>query len=90
MVVTVETFLDDSCVTTCDIIPGYSDWVRSDRYSGQRGGIAMCHRDGLQINTLQINVSEIIEILFFCIFLRDRSALLLCATYQPQWQANAP
>ena len=51
MVVTVETFLDYSCVTIYDGIPGYSHWVRHDCLCGQGGGIAKCHRDGLQVDT---------------------------------------
>ena len=90
VVVTVETFLDDSCVTTCDRIPGYSHWARRDRHGGRGGGIAVCHRDGLQIETLPIDVPDVLEILFLRIILADRSAVLLCAAYRPQWQGSAP
>ena len=50
----------------------------------------MCHRDGLQVDTLPINVPDVMEILFLRIILDDRSALLLCAAYRPQWQGNDP
>ena len=69
VVVTVETFLDDSSVTTCDITLGYFHWVRRSRHGGQEGGIAVYHRNGLQVDTLHISVPDIIDILFFRIIL---------------------
>ena len=41
IVFVVETFLNDSCVTTCDRIHGYSHWTRRDRRDGRDGGIAV-------------------------------------------------
>lgn len=88
--VTVETFLDDTCATTCDKIPGYSHWTRRDRHTGQGGGIAVCHRNGLQMDALTTDTPLEMEMMFLRIILEDRSALLLCAMYRPQWQGSAP
>ena len=71
VVVTVDTFLDESCVTICDKISGYSYWVRRDHHAGQEGGIVVFHRDSFQVETLQINVLDIIEILFSRIILEN-------------------
>ncbi|XP_045137182.1 uncharacterized protein LOC123519742 [Portunus trituberculatus] len=90
IVVAVETFLNDSCVTTCDRIPGYTHWVRRDRTAGQGGGIALCHREGLQLQLLPVTVPEEMEMLFFRLLLADRTAVLLCPLYRPQWQQGAP
>ena len=90
IVVTVETFLDRNCVTTCDRIPGYSHWIRRDRHEGQGGGIAVCHKDSLQMQLLQIQMPDMLEMMFFRIILADRGAALLCVTYRPQWQGSAP
>ena len=90
VVVAVETFLNDDCVTTCDRIPGYCHWVRRDRANGQGGGIGLCHREGLQIQQLPVLVPEELEVMFFRLLLADRSAVLLCALYRPQWQGGAP
>lgn len=49
IVLAVETLLNGTCFTTCDRIPGYTHWVRKDRTAGQGGGIALCHREGLQL-----------------------------------------
>ena len=85
IVVAVETFLDDTCATTSDRIPGYSHWLRRDRHTGQGGGIAVCHRNSLQVEEITVDTSPAIEMMFFRIILEDRSAMLLCAMYRPQW-----
>ena len=90
IVVAVETFLDDSCVTTCDKITGYSHWTRRDRHGGQGGGLAVCHREGLQIDALAVNTPDPLEMLFLRVILQDRGALLLCVMYRPQWQGSEP
>ena len=90
IVVAVETFLNDSCATTCDRIPGYSHWERQDRASGQGGGVAVCHRDGLQLQQLTIPAPEGMEVMFYRLLLQDETAVLLCALYRPQWQGGGP
>ena len=86
IVVVVETFLNESCVITCDRIHGYSHWARHDR----RGGIAMCHRDGLHVDLLPVNTPDKLEIMFARLILIDGSSLLLCAAYRAQWQGSNP
>lgn len=91
IVVAVETFLNDDCVTTCDKIPGYCHWMRRDRAGGRGGGgVAVCHREGLQIQLLTVPVPEEMEVMFFRLLLDDGTAVLLCALYRPQWQGSAP
>ena len=90
IVVAVETFLNDTCVTTCDRIPGYTHWVRRDRLTGQGGGIALCHRESLQLQLLPVTAPEEMEVLFFRLLLADRTSVLLCPLYRPQWQHSAP
>ena len=54
------------------------------------GGIAVCHRNGLQADVLPVDIPEAMELLFLRVILEDRSALLLCAVYRPQWQGSGP
>ena len=90
IVVAVETFLSDTCVTTCDRIPGYSHWERRDRKNGQGGGVAVCYRECLQIQQLPVLTPQEMEAMFFRLLLADNSAVLLCALYRPQWQGGTP
>ena len=90
IVVAVETFLNDTCVTTCDRIPGFSHWARRDRANRQGGGVAVCHREGLQLQQLSVAAPEELEIMFFRLLLHDKTAVLFCPLYRPQWQHSAP
>lgn len=78
-VVAVETLLDGTCVTTCDRIPSYSHWIKQDRNYGLGGGVAVCHRDGLQVDSPLVDVPDNIEV-FLCIIKEDSRIMLLCAT----------
>ena len=89
-VVTVETFLDASVEPTFGKIPGYCHWIRRDRLGMQGGGIAVCHKENMQVQTLSVQVPRMLEMMFFRIILKDDEALLLCALYRPQWQGDAP
>ena len=90
IVVAVETFLNDDCVTSCDRIPGYCHWMRRDRASGPGGGVALCHREGLQIQLLTVPAPEEMEVMFLRLLLDDGTAVLLCVLYRPQWHGSAP
>ncbi|XP_050691050.1 uncharacterized protein LOC126982782 [Eriocheir sinensis] len=82
VMVAVETFLNDECVTTCDRIPGYCHWERRDRKDRQGGGVAL--------QPLSAPVAEHMEDMFFRLLLADMSAVLLVALYRPQWQGSEP
>ena len=88
--VAVETFLDEDCATACDRIPGYCHWIRRDRVGGQGGGIAVCFREGLHAQPLSVQTPDEMETMFLRLILADKSAVLLCALYRPQWQGSAP
>lgn len=90
IVLAVETFLDSSCVTTCDKIPGYPHWAKHDRQRRQGGGVAACYRDGLRVDALEFEVPEEMKMFFLRIIVEGRGAILLCTMYRPQWQGNAP
>ncbi len=49
--------------------------------------MVVCFPDSLQVNTLPIDIPKM---LFLHIILEDKSSLLLCAVYWPQWHGNNP
>ena len=90
IVVAVETFLNDICVTSCDRIPGYSHWVRRDRTSVQGGDVTVWYQEDLQLQQLSVTAPEEMDAMFFRLLLTDKTAVLLCALYRPPWQGGAP
>ena len=90
IVITVETFLDETVEATMGKIPGYSHWQRRDRVGMQFGGIAVCYKDWLHIQRLEVQLPDWMEAMFFRVILSDKSAVLLCAMYRPQWQGSDP
>ena len=88
--VAVETFLNEETEQTYGKIPGYCHWIRRDRQGRHGGGLAVCYRENMQVEELQIDLPREIEILFFRIEMADRTSLLLCAMYRPQWQGSMP
>lgn len=48
----------------------------------------MCHRYGLQVDSLLTDVPSDIEMMMFLV--EDRRAMLLCCVYWPQRQGNGP
>ena len=90
IVVTTETFLNVNVEPTFGKIKGYTHWLRRDRKGREGGGIAVCHKSSLQLQTLEVNTPEWMEAMFFRVVLNPNSALLLCAHYRPQWQGRAP
>ena len=83
IVVAVETFLNDICVTSCDRIPGYSHWVRRDRTSVQGGDVTVWYQEDLQLQQLSVTAPEEMDAMFFRLLLTDKTAVLLCALYRP-------
>lgn len=60
-----------------------------DRTTGHDGGLAVCHRQGLQQQLLFVQASEELQALFF-LFHADNSAVMLCTIYRPPSQGSAP
>ena len=90
IMVAIETFLNDSCVTSCHRIPGYSHWARRDRTSGQGGDVSMYYREGLQLQQLFVLAPEKMEAMFFCLLLTDKTAVAtLCSLPSPMARRRA-
>ena len=81
----VETFLDDLVPTNYATISGYSTWFRKDRDS-QGGGIALCYRNGMQIQVLDIPIPAGLEIMFFKLIDAKGRGTLCCGCYRPPKQ----
>ena len=69
-------------------IRGYTHWVRKDR---QRtgGGVAVCLKEGVQAQELQVNMPPMMEAMFFRVTLTDVAAILLCVMYRSPRQGPA-
>ena len=80
IVVAVETFFNDICVTSCDRIPNYSHWVRRDRTGGQGAGVTVWYQEGLQLQQLFIPASEEMEAMSFVFSL---------VSWMPSWPHTA-
>lgn len=89
IVVCCETFLDDSIPPTYGQIKGYTHWYRRDR-KRQGGGIAVCHRLGLHVQLLNVDLPDALEIMFLKLFIGSVDSIMLTACYRPQWQGSAP
>ena len=90
IIATVETFLNPTIPTNFGHIQGYSEWHRRDRAHGTFGGIAVCFREGLAVEPLDVNMDRHLEMTFFRIWTKQRDTILLCVCYRPQWQGSDP
>jgi len=90
IVAVTETWLSDEVEPTFGRISGYSLWVRKDRENRAGGGVAVCFKDGLQTQELEVAMPHLMEALFFRVVLADNSGLLLCVMYRPPRQGRAP
>ena len=90
IIITCETFLNSEVEETFGKIRGYTHWIRRDRQGREGGGIAVCHKNNLQIQVLEVNCPTWLEVIFLKVVLSTNNALLLCAHYRPQWQGRAP
>lgn len=88
-IVTVETFLDETVVPAFAKIPGYSQWIRRDRQGMRGGGIAVCYKENMLVQTLPLHIPSWME-MFFRVTLANDEAILLVAMYRPQWQGAEP
>ena len=55
-----------------------------------KGGVAVCHKEHMQVQNLTVQMPTRMEIMFFRVLLSDGNALLLCAMYRPQWHYSEP
>ena len=90
IIATVETFLNSTVPDNFGQIGGYSKWHRRDRLHGTFGGIAVCFRNSLQVQQLEIDIADHLELMFFKIWTNTLDAILLCICYRPQWQGSVP
>ena len=90
VVACVETFLNESIPQNFARIPGYSGWHRRDRVTGNFGGIAVCFREGLSFQPIEVDIPEHLEIKFFRLWTHSNESLLLSVCYRPQWQGSEP
>ena len=51
--------------------------------------MAVCYREGLQLQQLIVPAPEEMEAMFFCLLLTDKTAMLLCVLYCLPWQGDA-
>ena len=86
IVVVTESWLNREVEPTFGKIRGYTHWIRRDRQGRAGGGVAVCFREGVQAQTLQVDTPPTTEALFFRVVLSDSTALLLCAMYRPPGQ----
>ena len=84
IVACVETFLNSSVPENYGRISGYSGWQRRDRASGNFGGIAVCFRESLSYQLLDVCVPDHLELSFFRLWTGSNETVLLCVSYRPQ------
>lgn len=68
---------------------GYSLWIRHDRNGDQGGDIAVHHCKVMQTDLFLTDGCDNMDMMFLPIIMENKSAMLLCAMYQSQWQGNA-
>ncbi|KAG0713524.1 hypothetical protein GWK47_016052 [Chionoecetes opilio] len=90
IIATVETFLNPTIPANFGHIQGYSRWLRKDRAHGTFGGIAVCFREGLAVEALEVEMDRHLEMMFFRLWTSRHETILLCFCYRPQWQGNDP
>jgi len=90
IIAAVETFLNSTVPENFGRVDGYSKWHRRDRMHGTFGGITVCFRRTLHVHSLEIDVADHLELMFFKIWTDTQDAVLLCVCYRPQWQGSEP
>ncbi|KAG0729665.1 hypothetical protein GWK47_029866 [Chionoecetes opilio] len=89
VVVVTETWLNNEVEPTFGKIRGYTQWTRRDRPERAGGGEAVCFKEGVQAQHLDVVPPPHMEVMFFRVVLADRSAILLCAMYRLPRQGPA-
>ena len=90
IVATVETFFNESVPQNYGKMNGYSNWFRRDRIGREKGGIAVCFKNSLRVQPLDVSVPDHLELIFFKIWVNDTDTILFCTCYRPQWQGGQP
>ena len=83
-----ETFLDNTVPSNFGKIPGYTAWIRRDRVT-LGGGVALCYREGLQVQLLDFPIPQELEIIIFKLIDRNGTGTLCCGCYRPPTQGSA-
>ncbi|KAG0727704.1 hypothetical protein GWK47_034100 [Chionoecetes opilio] len=89
VVVATETWLNNEVEPTFGKIRCYTQWNRRDSPERAGGGVAVCFKEGVQAQHLDVVPPPHMEVMFFRVVLADRSAILLCAMYRPPRQRPA-
>ncbi|KAG0710902.1 hypothetical protein GWK47_021822 [Chionoecetes opilio] len=89
VVVVTETWLNNEVEPTFGKIRGYTQWTRRDRPERAGDGVAVCFKEGVQAQHLDVGPASPYGGEFFRVVLADRSAILLCAMYRPPRQGPA-
>ena len=90
IIATVETFLNSTVPDNYGKISGYTKWHRNDRTNGTFGGIAVCFKNSIQAQPLEVDMPNHLELSFFRLWANSHDAILLCVCYRPQWQGSEP
>ncbi|KAK4306660.1 hypothetical protein Pmani_021553 [Petrolisthes manimaculis] len=88
-IVCAHSEIRDKVEPTFGKICGYTHWTRKDRLERAGDGVAVCFKEGLQSQLLDVVTPPEMEAMFFRVVLADRSALLICAMYRPPRQGPA-
>ena len=90
IIATVETFLNSTIPDNYGKISGYTKWHRNDRTNRRGGGIAVCFKNSIHAQPLEVEMPTHLEMSFFRLWANPHEALLLCVCYRPQWQGSEP
>ena len=90
IIATVETFLNSTIPDNYGKIKGYTKWHRNDRKNRRGGGIAVCFKNSIHAQPLEVEMPTHLEMSFFRLWANSNEAFLLCVCYRPQWQGSDP
>ena len=90
IIATTETWLNPTHADNFGKIRGYTKWHRKDRTVRQLGGIAVCFKNSIQAQPLEVDMPTHLELSFFRLWTKSHEAILLCVCYRPQWHGSEP
>ena len=76
IIATVETFLNPTVPDNYGKISGYTKWHRRDRINRACGGIAVCFKNTIQAQALEVELPNHLELSFFKLWANSDEALL--------------